>query len=55
MVCDSSFDLLMARKAGMDSVAFSYGPQSIVSLQQFEPRLSIDRFSQLHAWLGQRA
>lgn len=55
MVGDASFDLLMARNAGMDSVAVSYGAQSIESLQQFEPRLSIDRFSQLHAWLGQRA
>lgn len=55
MVGDSSFDLLMARNAGMDSVAVSYGAQSIESLQQFEPRLSIDRFSELHAWLGQQA
>jgi phosphoglycolate phosphatase len=55
MVGDSSFDLLMARNAGMDSVAVSYGAQSIESLQQFEPRLSIDRFCELHAWLGQQA
>jgi phosphoglycolate phosphatase len=55
MVGDSSFDLLMARNAGMVSVAVSYGAQSIESLQQYEPRLSIDRFSELHAWLGQRA
>ena len=55
MVGDSSFDLLMARNAGMDSVAVSYGAQSIESLQQFEPRLSIDRFCELHAWLGKQA
>jgi phosphoglycolate phosphatase len=55
MVGDSSFDLLMARNAGMDSVAVSYGAQSIESLQQFEPRLSIDRFSELHAWLEKQA
>jgi phosphoglycolate phosphatase len=54
MVGDSSFDLLMARNAGMASVAVSYGAQSIEALQQFEPRLSIDRFSELHAWLGSR-
>jgi phosphoglycolate phosphatase len=55
MVGDSSFDLQMARNAGMDSVAVSYGAQSIEALQQFEPRLSIDRFSELRAWLNQRA
>jgi phosphoglycolate phosphatase len=37
MVGDSSFDLQMARNAGMDSVAVSYGAQSIEALQQFEP------------------
>jgi phosphoglycolate phosphatase len=55
MVGDSSFDLQMARNAGMDSVAVSYGAQSIEALQQYEPRLSIDRFSELRAWLSQRA
>ncbi|ANI59048.1 HAD-IA family hydrolase [Pseudomonas sp. GR 6-02] len=55
MVGDSSFDLQMARNAGMDSVAVSYGAQSIEALRQFEPRLSIDRFSELRAWLSQRA
>jgi phosphoglycolate phosphatase len=55
MVGDSSFDLQMARNAGMDSVAVSYGAQSIEALKLFEPRLTIDRFSQLHDWLGQRA
>ena len=55
MVGDSSFDLQMARNAGMDSVAVSYGAQSIEALKVFEPRLAIDRFSQLHAWLNQQA
>lgn len=53
MVGDASFDLLMARNAGMDSVAVSYGAQSPEALQAYEPRLTIDRFSQLHAWLNQ--
>ena len=55
MVGDSSFDLQMARNAGMDSVAVSYGAQSIEALKLFEPALAIDRFSELHAWLSQRA
>ncbi len=55
MVGDSSFDLQMAHNAGMDSVAVSYGAQSIDALKLFEPRLAIDHFSELHAWLNQRA
>ncbi|MFO2465804.1 HAD-IA family hydrolase [Pseudomonas sp. 15FMM2] len=53
MVGDASFDLMMARNAGMDSVAVSYGAQSAEGLQVYEPRLTIDRFSELHAWLSQ--
>ncbi|AJO77418.1 MULTISPECIES: HAD-IA family hydrolase [Pseudomonas] len=53
MVGDSSFDLLMARNAGMASVAVSYGAQSLEALQVYEPRLAIDSFPQLQAWLGQ--
>ncbi|MNJ70758.1 Phosphoglycolate phosphatase [compost metagenome] len=55
MVGDSSFDLQMARNAGMGSVAVSYGAQSIDALRLYEPRLAIDRFSELHAWLSQQA
>ena len=55
MVGDSSFDLQMARNAGMGSVAVSYGAQTIAALQAFEPQLSIDRFPELHAWLSRRA
>ncbi|MEZ1319177.1 HAD-IA family hydrolase [Pseudomonas fluorescens] len=55
MVGDSSFDLQMARNAGMDSVAVSYGAQSIDALKLFEPALAIDHFSELNAWLNQRA
>ena len=55
MVGDSSFDLQMARNAGMASVAVSYGAQSIEALRAYEPCLAIDHFSQLRAWLGQRA
>lgn len=43
---------MMARNAGMDSVAVSYGAQSAEALQAYEPRLTIDRFSELQAWLS---
>ncbi|WDU63459.1 HAD-IA family hydrolase [Pseudomonas poae] len=52
MVGDASFDLMMARNAGMDSVAVSYGAQAGETLQQYEPRLTIDHFSELQAWLS---
>jgi len=55
MVGDSSFDLLMARNAGMGSVAVSYGAQSLEALRAFEPRLTIDSFLELHAWLDRCA
>ena len=55
MIGDSSFDLQMARNAGMLSVAVSYGAQSIDALRAYEPRLAIDHFSQLRAWLSQQA
>lgn len=54
MVGDSSFDLQMARNAGVPSVAVSYGAQSMDALRAFEPRLAIDHFSQLRTWLGQQ-
>ncbi|WP_421555446.1 HAD-IA family hydrolase [Pseudomonas kitaguniensis] len=53
MVGDASFDLMMARNAGMHSVAVSYGAQAAEALQQYEPRLTIDHFSELQAWLNQ--
>jgi len=52
MVGDSSFDLLMARNAGIDSVAVGYGAQSLDSLREYQPRLAIDSFSELRTWLG---
>lgn len=55
MVGDASFDLLMARNAGMDSVAVGYGAQALDSLRQYEPRLAIEHFSELRTWLGTRS
>ncbi|KTB61345.1 HAD family hydrolase [Pseudomonas viridiflava ICMP 13104] len=55
MIGDASFDLLMARNAGMDSVAVGYGAQPLASLRQFEPRLAIEHFSELRTWLNRRS
>lgn len=54
MVGDSAFDLQMARQAGMDSVAVGYGAQSLAALRLYEPRLAIERFLELRAWLELR-
>ncbi|GAB3472396.1 HAD-IA family hydrolase [Azotobacter salinestris] len=54
MVGDSSFDLQMARHAGMGAVAVSYGAQPLEALRLHEPRLIIDDFGELCAWLGVR-
>nr|WP_218576307.1 HAD-IA family hydrolase [Pseudomonas sp. SLFW] len=54
MVGDASFDLQMARNAGMDSVAVGYGAQALDSLLQYEPRLAINHFSELRTWLCAR-
>ena len=51
MIGDSVFDLEMARRAGVDSVAVSYGAQSIEILQACSPSMTINRFSELSDWL----
>jgi phosphoglycolate phosphatase len=55
MIGDASFDLMMARNAGMDSVAVGYGAQPLDSLLEYQPRLAIKHFSELRTWLGARA
>lgn len=55
MIGDSSFDLEMARRAGVDSVAVGYGAQSLDSLRAYGPRLAIEHFTELRAWLELRA
>ncbi|MCY1277544.1 hypothetical protein D9M68_171890 [compost metagenome] len=54
MVGDSPFDLEMARRAGMDSVAVGYGAQSLEVLREFAPALEVEHFNELRAWLAGR-
>lgn len=51
MVGDSVFDLEMAGRAGVDSVAVGYGAQAFDVLQACSPRLAINDFSELGLWL----
>ena len=54
MVGDSSFDLQMARHAGVDCVAVGYGAQPLAVLREYGPALAIESFVELHAWLDRR-
>ncbi|WP_339461856.1 HAD-IA family hydrolase [Pseudomonas sp. EA_105y_Pfl2_R69] len=54
MVGDSSFDLQMAQRAGMDCVAVGYGAQPLHVLREHGPTLAIECFTELRAWLERR-
>ena len=54
MVGDSPFDLRMANNANVPGVAVSYGAQPLSVLNQENPVLAIDRFSELTTWLQQQ-
>lgn len=51
MVGDSSFDLLMAKNAGVCSVAVTYGAMSLEQLQRCEPAHYVDSFDEFHGWV----
>jgi phosphoglycolate phosphatase len=52
MVGDSRFDLQMAQRAGMHSVAVGYGAMPLEVLRAEGPTLAIERFPQLSSWLA---
>ena len=54
MIGDSAFDLQMARRAGMDSVAVGYGAQPLAVLREHGPTLAIEHFTDLRHWLEGR-
>lgn len=51
MIGDATFDLQMARNAGMNAVAVGYGAQPLERLRPFSPRLEIMDFAELRDWL----
>lgn len=55
MIGDSSFDLEMAARAGIDSVAVGYGAQPLSALRAYGPQLAIEEFNELRVWLAGRA
>ena len=52
MIGDSSFDLQMAQRAGVRSVAVGHGAQPLAVLRREAPVLEIEHFDELRTWLG---
>ena len=50
MVGDSVFDLEMARNAGIDSLAVSYGVQPCDRLANYKPLACMESFSEVYSW-----
>ncbi|WP_296059965.1 HAD-IA family hydrolase [uncultured Amphritea sp.] len=53
MIGDTEFDLEMGVRAGMDTIAVSYGAHHIDRLRQYNPVLVMHRFPELESWLTQ--
>lgn len=52
MVGDTSHDLMMARNAGIASLAVTYGAQPLEHLLPHAPLAHFDHFPSLHRWLS---
>jgi phosphoglycolate phosphatase len=55
MIGDTSHDLLLARNAGCDCVAVSYGAHDLDYFSHYQPRFVADSVSALHQWLLENA
>jgi phosphoglycolate phosphatase len=51
MVGDTTFDLEMAKNAGVQSVGVSYGAHSVTQLEEYSPLAIVDCLSKLPAML----
>lgn len=51
MIGDTSYDLEMANRIDMPSIAVSYGMHQIELLKTYQPALCVDEFSQIETWL----
>ena len=52
MVGDTEYDLVMARRAGVDAVAVSYGAHERHRLKALTPKVCLDSIGGLPAWLA---
>lgn len=53
MIGDTEFDLEMGVRAGMDTIAVSYGAHHIDRLTAYKPVLVMNEFPDLESWLAQ--
>lgn len=53
MISDTEFDLEMGVRAGMNTVAVSYGAHHIERLRKYDPVLEMHSFSALESWLSE--
>ncbi len=51
MVGDTTYDMQMARHAGIDGLAVTYGVHGRELLAQHAPLACLDSFTEVHAWL----
>ncbi len=51
MIGDTSYDMQMAKNAGVKSAAVSYGAQARDKLLTYNPDYIFDEFNQLKQWL----
>ncbi|MBS7328726.1 MAG: HAD-IIIA family hydrolase [Oxalobacter sp.] len=55
MIGDTSHDLMMAKNAGVASVAVNYGAHSVRELEAMQPLYIADSVASLHDWLVKHA
>jgi phosphoglycolate phosphatase len=53
MVGDTTYDLMMARQASLDSLAVTYGVHGRELLMEHGPLACLDSFNEVYAWLKQ--
>lgn len=51
MVGDTTYDMLMARQAGLDSLAVTYGVHGRELLMEHGPLACLDSFNEVYTWL----
>lgn len=51
MIGDTEYDLEMARRAGVASLAVTYGAHEVDRLKQFEPLACVDSIAHMREWL----
>jgi len=54
MIGDTSYDLEMAQRIAMPSIAVSYGMHALEKLRSYQPILEVDKFQQIETWLDRQ-